>query len=66
MKKGLRSLWKNYIIGKTVSFEETSMVHISDDEFENSVVMRCLDYTTLITDSHPTGTTNTILPDSIK
>jgi len=39
---------------------------IGEDQYENGVILRELEYTVLYTESKPTGTTNDIIPSEVK
>jgi len=39
---------------------------IGEDQYENGVILRELEYTVLYTESKPTGSTNDIIPNEVK
>lgn len=42
------------------------VIPIGEDQYENGVILRELEYTVLYTDSKPTGSTNDIFPNWAK
>jgi len=42
------------------------VIPIGEDQYENGVILRELEYTVLYSESKPTGSTNDIFPNEVK